>query len=195
MSRFSEILEWLRRTFSCASGPSRLEQEQLCLKTKHKIEQRREDKPKILKARIANYTAQLEKIQEDDNKTKQLEEIKLIMEDELQGKSDLKIIPKSHNKGQEPLPPINTDGNVFAEAFKKATQIPTSHNKGQEPLPPINTVNNKRQDKLTQIPTSHNKGQEPLAPNTGVNVFAEAYKKAAENQTSKADQTASTLLR
>ncbi len=111
MSRFSEILEWLRPTFSCASRPTYLEQEQAYIRTKADIEKRRE-------ARIAKAQ-----------------------------KSNSKIIP-------------------------------TSDVKRQAPLPPINTVNNKRQ-----------------APRPPINVFAEDYKKAAENQTSKADQTASTLLR
>ncbi len=146
------ILSRIVKLFGCASGPSRLEQEQECMRIEADMKKRRENRPELLKKRIANYTAQLEKIQEDDNKTKQLEEnplnleeIKLITEGEPQGKSDSKILPTSDVKRQAPL--ARNTGNK----------------KGQAPLAPINTDNNKGQDKSTQIPTSHNKGQRPTA--------------------------------
>ena len=152
-TKYMSILSRIVKLFGCASGPSRLEQEQEYMRIEADMKKRRENRPELLKKRIA-----------------------LITEGEPQGTSDSKILPTSDVKRQAPLA-RNTGVNVFAEAFKKATQIPANHNKGQAPLPPINTVNNKRQ-----------------APRPPINVFVKAYKEAAENQTSKADQTASTLL-
>ncbi len=152
------IFSGIRKLFGCALGPSRLEREQEYMRIEADMKKRRE----ALIAKEAKTPAELEKLEANHL---DLDEIELTMKGELKGTSDSKIVPTSHNKGQAPLAPINTDNNKGQD---KSTQIPTSHNKRQAPLPPINT---------------------------DVNVFAKAFKEATREPHLQDRPNPSTLLR